>query len=770
MSWDLDTVLAGDGSWERVTVQADALNDGSLLVADAVSFAADINLLPQEARAMAVSRVDSEPLQLHMEVNPDPVDAGQLLDGQIVISNPDGPLSGEISVRLLWPEELNSTPFRTEGGACSGPCDPGEHLTWLVGTMGPGQTAILSFDEITKGALLDGTLIPLEIELVEEGRPVRMFSRTIRVRTLSPLEVAVDPLLDPVIVGDPLTYEIVFGNTGSAPAESAQLTFVIPPGTVFGSASGGGAFDQGVVTWDLGTIGGNSGGRRRVTVGQGTPRPAAGEEGILVAADAILAEPTILSATVDFLPHRSRAMALSRVDNESLQMLMELNPDPVAPGALADAQISISNATGSLTGDLTLRALWPEELGSTPFISDAGACSGPCDIGELLTWNLPPLADGDTAAVSVNEVVKNAVVEGSLIPLEVELLDGGLPARSVSRTLRTQIDPPLEVLIDPLPDPVAPNSTLEYQIIYGNNAAAPAENATLTLPLPPGVNFVSATDGGVEQSGIVTWDLGTVPSNFGGVVRAQVQVLGLPAGTLITVDDISLAATINFVLHEVRSSAVSRVDIEPLTLSATYVPNPVLPSGGLTVDITVDNTSGSTSGDLTLRVLWPEELNQTPDVTGGGVCSGPCDTGEFLTWNLGMLAAGNDLTVQFAETAEANLTDGDLISIEIELLEDGLPARNLSQVIAVQPFDDNDGDGEADIFDEDDDNDGMPDWWEELHSLDPFDETDADEDPDMDGLTNLQEFQMGTDPNVLNPIFIDGFESGDVTAWTGSVP
>lgn len=50
----------------------------------------------------------------------------------------------------------------------------------------------------------------------------------------------------------------------------------------------------------------------------------------------------------------------------------------------------------------------------------------------------------------------------------------------------------------------------------------------------------------------------------------------------------------------------------------------------------------------------------------------------------------------------------------------------------------------------DSDGDGMPDWWELLYAadgLDPFDPTDADGDIDGDGVTNLQEFLAGTDPN-----------------------
>lgn len=46
----------------------------------------------------------------------------------------------------------------------------------------------------------------------------------------------------------------------------------------------------------------------------------------------------------------------------------------------------------------------------------------------------------------------------------------------------------------------------------------------------------------------------------------------------------------------------------------------------------------------------------------------------------------------------------------------------------------------------DGDGDGMDDWWEECHGLDPADPSDAALDSDGDGLSNLGEFRLGTDP------------------------
>ncbi|TDF34621.1 hypothetical protein EYS14_22960 [Alteromonadaceae bacterium M269] len=60
---------------------------------------------------------------------------------------------------------------------------------------------------------------------------------------------------------------------------------------------------------------------------------------------------------------------------------------------------------------------------------------------------------------------------------------------------------------------------------------------------------------------------------------------------------------------------------------------------------------------------------------------------------------------------------------------------------------DTDNDGIGNNADTDDDNDGMPDTFEIENNLDPLDSSDAQQDADNDGSTNLQEFLVGTDPN-----------------------
>lgn len=74
--------------------------------------------------------------------------------------------------------------------------------------------------------------------------------------------------------------------------------------------------------------------------------------------------------------------------------------------------------------------------------------------------------------------------------------------------------------------------------------------------------------------------------------------------------------------------------------------------------------------------------------------------------------------------------------------------RVISGYLPYVPFTDSDGDG-------------MPNRFELIHNLNAYNNTDANDDPDLDGLTNLQEFQNGTDPQSSDSDgdgMDDGFE------------
>ncbi len=73
-------------------------------------------------------------------------------------------------------------------------------------------------------------------------------------------------------------------------------------------------------------------------------------------------------------------------------------------------------------------------------------------------------------------------------------------------------------------------------------------------------------------------------------------------------------------------------------------------------------------------------------------------------------------------------------------------------------------------FDLDTDEDGMPDGWELYYGLDPYDPADAQEDPDGDGYSNLEEFEGFSDPTDIDSIPLEPKEEPSALQYWWLIP
>ena len=179
---------------------------------------------------------------------------------------------------------------------------------------------------------------------------------------------------------------------------------------------------------------------------------------------------------------------------------------------------------------------------------------------------------------------------------------------------------------------------LTYTINWVNDAlnekgeSVEAEVA-VTDAVPAGTEFVSATEGGVESNGTVTWNLGTKDPGAKGSVTMTVRV----TDAAVNADEI--ANTAEIALGDNDPKTTNKVTNTVPEKKVTEAPEGDLQVGDeLAYSIEWANTTGAEA-----EVSVSDELSD--GLTFVKASDGGAANGQTVTWNLGKKAAGESGTV-----------------------------------------------------------------------------------------------------------------------------
>ncbi|MFT3710669.1 MAG: FG-GAP-like repeat-containing protein [Archangium sp.] len=135
-------------------------------------------------------------------------------------------------------------------------------------------------------------------------------------------------------------------------------------------------------------------------------------------------------------------------------------------------------------------------------------------------------------------------------------------------------------------------SNQTYTFTWRNNHGSNAQQSTLTYTLPPGVVFVSATNGGTQANGVITWNLGNLNANNTGSRSVTVT---LPALGNTTAHAAQLSYRNGGRNYVVASNTITTV-CAPTTLTSTWVYTE--PNGRMTDGLAIGNLTGVTGSEL----------------------------------------------------------------------------------------------------------------------------------------------------------------------------
>jgi uncharacterized repeat protein (TIGR01451 family) len=389
-----------------------------------------------------------------------------------------------------------------------------------------------------------------------------------------------------------------------------------------------------------------------------------------------------------FIRHLMRGLALCGLllgasPVLALALGIQLNPDRARPGEAIIANITVTNDTGAPVSNVSLQARVPS-TGTAGFYTDilsaGGTCSGGfCDPNEFVTWTIGLIAPGAGVTVSMPIPVSSTAADGTVMTVPVTALVNAVAQLSLNASVVVDGDNALSLSVDADKNGVAAGDLLTYTLTYGNRATSSSTGTTLSLPLPPGVSFVSATGGGTLSGGAVNWALNTLQAGQSGRQQVVVSVGGLSSGSLLPINAAQIDGTSAVTGPEqARATVVTRVQNNPV-LGLAYAINadPARPGEALRTALTVTNRSDATVFGTVLRARMPTEGSPglyTDEVSAGGTCSGGyCDPSEFVNWNIGTLAPGASVTVSLPPRVTTGFTSGRLIVHEAEVRADGVP-------------------------------------------------------------------------------------------------
>lgn len=228
--------------------------------------------------------------------------------------------------------------------------------------------------------------------------------------------------------------------------------------------------------------------------------------------------------------------------------------------------------------------------------------------------------------------------------------NGVLPVRTAMENTKDVVEPGTDTSIDG--QLVGVGDQLEYVINWVNDATDAsgqfvAAEVKVTDQVPDGTRFISAENGGTEENGTVTWNLGTQEAGAVGTVRFTVEV----TEDAVTYDSIQNTASIQLGENDPGTTNTVTNYVPEKEVSGTDSDGNASVGDTLTYTISWRNTE-TASANVTIVDVLDEGLNYIENSANpNATYDAETDT---LTWVIENAEAGAQGTVTFQAQVNEN--------------------------------------------------------------------------------------------------------------------
>ncbi len=419
-------------------------------------------------------------------------------------------------------------------------------VTFNLGTVPAGESRVRTFQVTLDASFPAGpTTISNVATVVTDQEPAKDSNTTTVTVTASPNSAlvksvrnvsadqaftATGPSSTSAVPGNVIEYRLVYTNGGNAPASGVVVTDTIQARQTYVSCTAGcvpnGEPPTGV-TWNLGTVAAGASVTMTFQVRLDASFPAGPtpvrNTGVVDTAEEPAKNSNETVVTVTANPVSALVKSVRNfTDSGEFANSASAKPDDVIEYRLVYTNGGNADATNVVVTD-TLAA--KQTLVPATCTLQVNSCSYNAAT-RTLTWTLGTVAAGASRAVTFQVTLDASFPAGSTLVRNTGSVDTAQEDPKNSNETVVTVTARTDLVPSKVAGVFGADRRITYTISYVNNGNAPATSTVITDELPAGTTFVSCTGGTScgNNSGTVTWQVGTVPAGGSGSVTVTVQV------------------------------------------------------------------------------------------------------------------------------------------------------------------------------------------------------------------------------------------------------
>ncbi|MFC1838222.1 hypothetical protein ACFL1N_01480 [Thermodesulfobacteriota bacterium] len=477
---------------------------------------------------------------------------------------------------------------------------------------------------------------------------------------------------DPVAPGEPLTYRIIYQNTGNAPASNVTVEDQLWDFVIFQSASDSGGYNASnhIVEWSLGTVEPGESGELSITVLVKEPDDYPPGDPDVIGPGSLIYNTAVIESDEDT---SDDTIVTTVGESSNLEISMNVSSPVVSPGGMLTYTIDYRNIGNRDAAGVSIRNELPS---GTAYIEGSLTGEGTLDNREI-TWYIGEVPAGEQGSVSY-EVRVSPIAEAGTVFRNISTISSRDQGVIVSNETITQVSAHASLSVTKLdrPDPVYVGNQITYTILLENEGVIPLTGITVTDIIPDHTTFISADNGGLLTGNILNWNIDYLAPGEEMALELVVQVdfdlaegdiientasavsneISIPSETIVTTVSERTPGAVKFYDHEWNRANVYSLGDE-ICMEVTDFDQNMDPAAAENVNVIL----ASTGNDDSEAVLLAETETNT-----GVFRNCITSTGDITTENDGFISLSEDSSITVTYT---DLLDASSVSLDAALID-----------------------------------------------------------------------------------------------------